>query len=162
LTATPIIWGVLVGVLVTLVSALAPAWRAGRIPPVAAMSAERTFNVEGGAWRLVLPVVITILGVAGLVTGLFARPGETSQWLILAGVGAALLFVGVASLARVIVRPTLAGVSAVLRPIARFISWPFAALTHRPRQTVISNLGRENVARTPRRTSAAAAALMIG
>jgi putative ABC transport system permease protein len=143
-------------------AALAPALRAGRIPPVAAMSAEQTFETPTSAWRLALPVVATLLGLAGVIIGLFVRPGQTAQWLILTGVSAAILFVGVAALARVIVRPVLIAVSAVLRPLARLISWPFAKLFRRPRQKLIGNIARENVARTPRRTAAAAAALMIG
>ena len=66
--------------------------------------------------------MLAVVGVAALVVGLFVRPGKTAQWLVLAGVGAALLFVGVAGLARLIVRPVLAAVSAVLRPIARVLS----------------------------------------
>ncbi len=161
-TATPVVWGLLVGIVVTLVAALTPAFRAGRIPPVAAMSAERTFSVDRGSWRLVIPAVLLVAGAGALVIGLFVRPGHTAQWLVLAGAGAAVLFVGVAGLARLVVRPVLVVVSAVLRPVARIVSWPFAFVFHHARQRIIGQLARDNVIRTPRRTSAAAAALMIG
>ncbi len=162
LTWTPIMWGLVVGILVTLIAALAPAFRAGRIPPVAAMSAERTFSVEGGTWRLLIPAAALLIGIAGLVVGLFARPGQTAQWLVLAGAGAALIFVGVAGLARLVVKPVLTVVSAVLRPLARILSFPFTLVLRRSRQRIVGQLARDNVARTPRRTAAAASALMIG
>ncbi len=162
LTPTPIIAGLVVGIGVTFASAISPAFRAGRIPPVAAMSSEQTFNLDHAGRRLLLAGVAALLGAALLLVGLFERPGDTSFWLPLSGVGAALLFLGVAGLARLVVRPVIAVVSAVLRPIARVISWPFATLFRRARQRIIGQLARDNVGRTPRRTSAAAAALMIG
>ncbi|HEY3833900.1 MAG TPA: FtsX-like permease family protein [Acidimicrobiia bacterium] len=162
LTPTPIIWGFAVGIVVTMAAALTPAFRAGRIPPVAAMSAEHTASAHESKWRLVIPAAFAVIGVVAFIVGLFARPGGTAQWLTLAGVGAALLFVGVAGLARLVVRPVLVGVSAVLRPIARIVSYPFTVGMQRARQRIIGQIARDNTSRTPRRTSAAAAALMIG
>jgi putative ABC transport system permease protein len=162
LTSTPIIWGFAVGIIVTMAAALTPAFRAGRIPPVAAMSAEHTASAQESKWRLAIPAFFAVVGVVAFLIGLFSRPGGTAEWLALAGVGAALLFVGVAGLARLVVRPVLVGVSAVLRPIARFISTPFTVAFKRARQRIVGQIARDNTSRTPRRTSAAAAALMIG
>ena len=80
------------------------------------------------------------------VVGLFVRPGGTVGTLGLAGVGALLIFLGVASLS-----------STVARPVTRLIGWPVAKLFGTP-----GKLAQENAGRAPRRTSATAAALMIG
>ena len=162
LTPTPIIWGFAVGIIVTMAAALTPAFRAGRIPPVAAMSAEHTATAEESKWRLAIPAGFAVAGVVAFLVGLFSRPGSTAEWLALAGLGAALLFVGVAGLARLVVRPVLVAVSAVLRPVARVISYAFTVAFHRARQRIVGQIARDNTSRTPRRTSAAAAALMIG
>ena len=80
------------------------------------------------------------------MVGLFVRPGGTVGLLTLAGVGALLMFLGVASVS-----------STVARPATKAIGWPIAKVFKTP-----GVLARENAGRSPRRTSATAAALMIG
>ena len=135
----------LVGVGITMLSVIVPARRAAKIPPVAAMRPELGFAAMHTR-RLVAGVVITILGVILFVFGLFVRPGGTTGLIGLAGTGALLLFLGVASLS-----------STVAGPITRAIGWPVAKLFKVP-----GALARDNVARSPRRTSSSASALMIG
>jgi len=132
----------LVGTVVTLVAALAPARRAARISPMAALRAPE--GDDGALLRA--PTVIGALvvlagGVAALLTGLLGDGG-----LGLTGVGVGLTFIGVAVLS-----PLVAG------PQARVIGAPFARFRGLP-----GRLGRENAHRNPRRTAATAAALMIG
>ncbi|MGE5209958.1 MAG: FtsX-like permease family protein, partial [Acidobacteriota bacterium] len=98
------------------------------------------------ARRLVAGVVVTVVGVTMFLVGLFLRPGGTPGLIGLAGIGALTLFLGVASLS-----------STVAAPVTRVIGWPIEKLFKVP-----GALARQNVARTPRRTSSSASALMIG
>ena len=96
--------------------------------------------------RLVGGVVATALGAALFLLGLFASLGGTLGTIAFAGLGGILIFVGVASLS-----------STVARPVTRLIGWPVAKVFGTP-----GLLALENAGRSPRRTSASAAALMIG
>jgi len=135
-----------VGVVVTLASCVAPALRATRVPPVAALR-EGVALPESRSSRLAFPValVLTTLGVAAMVVGLFAGLGE-SLALLLVGLGAAVSFLGVALLS-----PKLVG------PIASVVGRPIELLFG-----VTGRLARENTVRQPGRTAVTSAALMIG
>lgn len=140
-----ILMAAIVGVGITMVSVIVPARRASRIPPVAAMRPELGF-VAMRTRRLVGGVIVTVIGVAMFVVGLFARPGGTPGLILFAGGGAVLLFLGVANLS-----------STVATPVTRVIGWPIEKLFKVP-----GALARQNVARAPRRTASSASALMIG
>ena len=140
-----VIIAIIVGVGVTLLSVIVPARRAARIPPVAAMRPELGFEALSTR-RLVLGTIVTVIGAVMFVVGLFVRPGGTVGTLGLGAVGALLIFLGVASLS-----------STVARPMTRLIGAPVAKLLGPP-----GKLAQENAGRAPRRTSATAAALMIG
>ncbi|MBA3288318.1 MAG: ABC transporter permease [Acidimicrobiia bacterium] len=140
-----VVIAVLVGVGITMASVMIPARRAARIPPVAAMRPELGFEALS-ARRLVAGTIVTLVGVAMFVVGLFVRPGGTLGLLLLAGGGALFTFLGVASVS-----------STVARPVTRMIGWPVAKVFRTP-----GVLARENAGRAPRRTSATASALMIG
>jgi putative ABC transport system permease protein len=129
-----------VGTIVTVVSALVPARRAGRVPPVAAMREVAVDRTASSRRRMVVGGVILAAGIGSLVAGL------SGGAIALVGLGALVTFVAVACLA-----PVLA------RPVARVIGAPMAHLAG-----VSGTLGRENAMRTPKRTASTAAALMIG
>jgi putative ABC transport system permease protein len=141
-----ILIAVLVGVGVTLVSALAPALRATRVPPVAALQ-------EGAAlpptrftkFSTAVALVFAALGGGSLAYGIFAG-GAANGRLLFMGLGALLLFVAIAMLAKYIVRPA-----------SRIIGWPLEKLA-----PTSGRLARDNAGRNPSRTAATAAALMIG
>jgi putative ABC transport system permease protein len=135
----------IVGIGITMASVIVPARKASRIPPVAAMRPELGF-VAMQTRRLVGGVIVTVAGLAVFVIGLFLRPGGTPGLIALAGGGALLLFLGVASLS-----------STIASPVTRAIGWPIQKLFKVP-----GALARDNVARAPRRTSSSASALMIG
>ena len=141
-----ILFAFLVGVGITLASVIIPARRAAKIPPVAAMRPELGFEALS-ARRLVGGTIVTArrhrrASSSGCSSGPAAR---SARWS-LAGVGALLIFLGVASVS-----------STVARPVTKLIGWPIGKLFKTP-----GVLARENAGRAPRRTSASAAALMIG
>ena len=129
-----------VGVGVTVVSAISPAWRAVRIPPVAAIVAGSGGQEPSSQRRLLIGGVSALLSIVLLGVGL-ARPA-----IALVGLGAAGIFVGGGMLAPTVARP-MAG--ALGRPLVRVLG-------------ISGRLGRENSMRSPRRTAQSAAALMVG
>lgn len=140
-----IVVAALVGIGITMVSVIVPSRRAAKIPPVAAMRPELGFAAMGSR-RLVAGAVVTVIGVTMFLIGLFLRPGGTPGLIGFAGVGALVLFLGIASLS-----------STVATPVTRVIGWPIEKIFKVP-----GALARQNVARAPRRTSSSASALMIG
>lgn len=145
LTVSPrsIIVSIAVGTLVTVLAAVLPARRATRVAPMAALRdavpeaqpITRRRSLGGG--------IVALVGAVLLGVGLFAN---SSQTLALLGVGALALFIGVAYLAPLLVRPVAGTLG---RPLARLRGVP-------------GRLARENATRSPRRTASTAAALMIG
>ncbi|HUC04077.1 MAG TPA: FtsX-like permease family protein, partial [Acidimicrobiales bacterium] len=129
-----------VGTGVTVVAAISPARRAVRIPPVAAINDMQELTDVSFRRRFAWGASLALSGAAVLGAGLAAAA------VALVGLGAVLLFVGVAMLAPAIAR-RLAGV--VGRPLAGALG-------------VAGRLGRENSMRSPRRTAQTASALMVG
>ncbi len=129
-----------VGIGVTMVSAISPARRAVRIAPVAAVSERQTEAEIPLRRRFVRGGIITLIGVVLLAVGL------TKPAIQFVGLGAVLIFVGVALLAPAVARPMA---SVIGRPLARLLG-------------TSGRLGRENSMRSPRRTAQTASALMVG
>jgi putative ABC transport system permease protein len=140
-----VVIALIVGVGITMASVIVPSRKASRIPPVAAMRPELGFAAMGTR-RLIGGMIVAAIGLTLFLVGLFVRPGGTTGLIALAGGGALLLFLGVASLS-----------STIASPVTRAIGWPIEKLFKVP-----GALARENVARAPRRTSSSASALMIG
>jgi putative ABC transport system permease protein len=139
LTRTVIV-AVVVGVAITMASALLPAVGASRIAPLQAM---REVSVDTGgrsARRLTAGLVVT--GLGAVLVGL----GLLQPEIALVGTGAALVFIGVFVLGPLLAGPTARAVGA---PLARF-------------RGVTGRLARENATRDPTRTARTAAALTIG
>jgi putative ABC transport system permease protein len=132
-----------VGIVVTVVSAVFPAIRASRVPPIAALSGVSTDKSAHSVPRIVSGAVITAIGLVFLLSGLF---GGGDNALPSVGFGAFVIFVGVA-----ILGPVFA------RPLSSLLGWPVRRI-----KGVTGLLARENARRNPARTSATAAALMIG
>lgn len=129
------------GFAVTLVAAIAPAFRATRVAPVQALRDAVPAPVGFSSRRLAGGLAVTTAGIALLLAGL-----SSGAAVVLTGAGAVASFVGITVLA-----PLAA------RPLARVIGFPLTLL---PGRTGV--LARGNTMRDPKRTSAAAAALMIG
>lgn len=136
----------IVGIGVTLLSALAPAMRATRVPPVAALQEGATLPPTRLAkLSTAIGIVIAALGGGSIALGMLSD-GAANGRLMLMGVGAFLLFIAIAMLAKYIVRPA-----------SRVIGWPLERLA-----PTSGRLARDNAGRNPSRTAATAAALMIG
>jgi len=129
-----------VGVGVTVISAVGPARRAVRIAPVAAISERQGESEVSLRRRFAWGSVMALAGAAVLGVGL------TKPAIQLVGIGALLIFVGVARLAPALARPMA---SVLGRPLARLLG-------------MSGRLGRENSMRSPQRTAQTASALMVG
>jgi len=130
----------IVGTLVTVLSALLPARRGGRVSPLAAMLESATEPVGSSRKRLLAGLIIAAVGVLGVVATV---AGASAVFL---GVGMFLIWVGVLTLG-----PVLALVA------AKVIGTPVAKAFK-----VTGKMAQGNSARNPKRTSRAAAPVLIG
>jgi putative ABC transport system permease protein len=135
-----VIVGLVVGTVVTIISAVVPARQAARVPPIAAMRAVALERPINRFRRLGIGGVILALGLLTLFLGLFGDSG-----ISFVGLGALLMLVGV-----FVVSPLFA------RQLARIIGVPLTKF-----RGIVGNLSRENAARNPRRTATTGAAVMI-
>ena len=136
-----------VGILSTLVAALIPALRATRVAPVVALREGAT--IPPGRLARFTPIVAGLaiaFGAFLLINGLVLSEGGAKTRLGQAAFGAVIVFVGVGTFARYLVRP-----------LARMLGAPIEAVS-----AVSGRLARENTVRNPARTASTAAALMIG
>jgi putative ABC transport system permease protein len=140
--STTVVLSILVGVVVTVVSAVVPARRASRVAPVAAMRGD-VGVVAGGLGRRGL-IGLALLVPGALVLGVAVTRAHVS-WPS-AALGAVAAVLGM-----------LVGAPLATRPVVRVIAWPFIVLLG-----AVGRLARENALRVPRRTATTASALMIG
>jgi putative ABC transport system permease protein len=146
-STTTVVIALVAGIGVTLVASLRPALRATRVPPIAAVREGATIPASRFArFRTLGSGILTAVGFAALLFGLFAPHLQTKTILLSMGVGAACIFFGVALLAVRIVPPLVAVLGS---PAAQFGG-------------AAGSLARDNARRNPQRTASTAAALMIG
>ncbi|CAN5430044.1 ABC transporter permease [soil metagenome] len=132
-----------IGTALTLLSALAPALRATRVPPVQGLREGAVLATpKEGRIRAALGALLALLGIALMALGLFGVVGGATMLAF----GAIAVFLGVALLS-----PRLVG------PIAALVGRPLARL-----RGVSGRIAHENTVRNPGRTASTAAALMIG
>jgi putative ABC transport system permease protein len=136
----------IIGIGITLLAGVLPAFRATRIAPINAVR-EGATATGGSASQLSLPfaVVAISLAAAALGVGLFADVATNVRLLLIAG-GSLIGFLGVAA-----VSPRL------VPPLARVLGYPGRKLGGAP-----GTLATQNAIRNPSRTAATAAALMVG
>ena len=120
-----VVVAMLLGVLVTLLASLRPAVRATRVPPIAAVREGATLP-ESRLARFRVPgaLLITAIGFAGLIYGLFGGGLGTTEIIVFMGLGALLIFFGVALFASKLVPHLAVGVS----PVATVFLIAFTAL----------------------------------
>ena len=133
----------LVGTIITLVSALFPARRAATVPPIAAMRDVAVDRTGASKLRVAFGLILLALGAFMLWFGL---NGNSDSGLQIIGGGAFFVFIALA-----VVGPVIA------TPFASVLGWPLQKASR-----ITGRLARENAMRNPRRTSTTASALMIG
>jgi putative ABC transport system permease protein len=142
-----IIVALVIGLGVTLASALVPAVRATRVSPMAALQeAELPESHARGRVFTAVAVLMTVAGVALACLGIFGVVSDSNAAAGVVGLGAVLTLFGVAMFS-----PRL------VRPLASLIGWPLERL-----RGLTGRLARENSVRKPGRTAVTAGALMIG
>jgi putative ABC transport system permease protein len=135
------IWlSLLIGTLVTVVSAVIPARRATKVLPVEALRDATPGAKRPSTVRAAIGVLVTGGGVFAILYGLYGDGGGNP---VLVGIAATLL--GVITLTPLAARPIAAAVGAPLRL-----------------RGITGDLARQNAMRNPRRTASTATALMIG
>jgi len=135
-----------VGILVTLLSAVVPAARATRVPPMAAL--QEGAVLPPSRFARFTPYVaagVAVLGALAIAAGMYG-PGNTTSRLGTIALGAVLVFLAVALVSKYIIRP-----------LAGLLGWPLQKVA-----PVSGRLARDNSVRNPGRTAATASALMIG
>jgi len=140
ISASILINTVIVGLVVTVLSAVLPARRAGKVPPLAAMRATAIETAGPGRVRLFwgLGSMLVGLGIIGAVIG-----GSSNNLL---GFGVLFVFIGT-----IVIGPSIA------RPVALFLGRPAETL-----RGVTGQMARQNAARNPKRTSRTSAPVLIG
>src|SRR6266511_2502170 len=111
-TARTVVASLLTGLLVSVGSAVLPARRASKVPPIAALRDLAHDRSGLSRRRVVIGVAVTAAGAASLLLGLLS---QSERALPAVGLGAAVIFLGVAVLGPVIARPVslMIGVSLV-------------------------------------------------
>jgi putative ABC transport system permease protein len=138
-----VVLALVLGLVVTLTAALVPAIRATRVPPLAALRDVALDRSGASKIRIGLGIVALAFGAFSLSA---AWTDGSSDALPTVGLGALLVIVGA-----IVVGPVLAG------PSIRTIGAPLPSL-----KGITGKLATENAARSPKRTSATASALVIG
>ena len=142
-----VVVSMLLGTIVTLIASIAPALKATKVPPIAAVREGATLPPGRFApYRTAVAISVVGISLALLGYGLFVHGVATGPRLVSLAVGMLGLFVGVALTA-----------SKLARPLASALGRPFARIGG-----VSGSLARENTMRNPARTASTAAALMIG
>ncbi len=139
-----LILAAVVGIGVTVLSALGPAKRAATIAPVAAMRSDSAPSSRSLRRSFVIGISFIALAIPFAIASLNISADETQQRAGVLGASAVLAIIGT-----VLITPTLADL---------LFGWIRGAY----RTSGVSKLAVENARRNPRRTSATASALSIG
>ena len=131
---------VLVGTIITTLSAILPALRSGRVPPLAAIRETALDVVTGMTRRMIIGLVFMILGVVALVASI------NGAEVIFLGLGVLAVFAGVLVLG-----------PAISKPVAMLLGKPVARL-----RGITGAMSQQNAARNPKRTARTAAPVLIG
>jgi len=131
---------VLVGAVITTLSAILPALRSGRVPPLAALRETALDTVTGLGRRVRIGILFLVVGAVGLLA---AANGARVLFL---GLGVLAVFAGVLVLG-----------PAISRPVAMSLGKPISKI-----RGVTGAMSQQNAARNPKRTARTAAPVLIG
>lgn len=143
-TGGAVVAALVTGLVVTVASALVPAWRATRVPPLAALRDVSQDASGRSIVRLVIGVVLLAVAAVAALPALGDDPDTSTAQLV--GLSVLALLIGL-----IVLGPVIA------RPFALALGWILPKI-----KGSTGRLARENAARNPRRTASTAAALMIG
>ncbi len=138
-TGGSLVTAVVVGLIVTMVGGVVPAWRASRVAPLAALREVEVDTAASSRWRAIVGVLVAATGATVLLVS--SGPDQLPR----AGLGAVVLVVGVLLLGPV-----------VARPVGNLLGAPLGL------RGVSGDLARRNAVRNPKRTASTAAALLVG
>lgn len=139
-----VIAALVIGIKVTTVAALLPAWRTGRIAPVAAMgSAHLPASAKSLVVRNVIGSIISAIGIGLVVLGV-SSGGDNGRMTI--GAGAFFMLIGMIVLLPLLSKPVIGAVRPLLQAVFG----------------IPGKLASQNAVRNPRRTAVTAASLAIG
>ena len=144
ITAGTAAFAIIVGLGITAASAVLPAIRATRVPPIAALRDVAIDSSGQSRIRGAVAILLLVLGFVLVVPAFGSDP--TTDQLPRIGIGMALVVVAI-----LVLGPLLA------RPLSRLVGSPLPVI-----KGVTGRLARENAMRSPRRTASTAAALIIG
>lgn len=146
LSVSAVVVPIVVGALVTVLSAWAPARRAGRVEPVEAMRSSESAAPQPLVARTVMGGLLLAAGAGFLAWGVMWDDGSTSRRALLIGAAAVFVIVGLFLAGPALSLP-------VVPVLGRVIGAPFGS---------VGSLAATNSKRNPRRASATAFALMLG
>jgi len=135
-----IVLTLVVGTIVTVLSAIMPALRTGRVSPLAAMRESEVESVGSSRKRILSGLIVAGVGGVGIIATL---AGAST---ILLGLGVSLVWTGVLILGPVL---SLVAAKVIGTPIARMFK-------------VTGKMAQGNASRNPKRTARAAAPVLIG
>ncbi|MFH0412279.1 ABC transporter permease [Corynebacterium sp. L4756] len=146
LTPSAVLVPMILGTIVTVISAWAPARRAGSVEPVEAMRTTESAAGSSLKVRTIIGTLMLLVGAAFAIWGAVWTDGSTGSRASLVGVGALLVVVGFFLAGPALSLP-------IVPAFGRLIGAPFGA---------VGSLAATNSKRNPRRTSATAFALTLG
>ncbi len=135
-----IVQTVSIGTLITILSAILPALRSGRVPPLAAFQDTALDTVQKLTRRVAIGLVLIIAGAVALIASI------NGASVTILGLGVLGVFAGV-----LVLGPALS------KPIAMLLGKPVAML-----RGVTGAMSQQNAARNPKRTARTAAPVLIG
>lgn len=138
--SSPFVITIVVGTFVTLVCAVAPAIRSGRVPPLAAMRDVSIDRAAVSLTRKVIGGLALVIGVAAVAQGL---RGGAAEWL---GVGVAGFYVALIALGPFVASPISKAATPVLGAA----------------RGAAGTMAGRNAARNPKRTAITAGAVAVG
>ena len=146
LTPASVLTALVLGTIVTVISAWAPARRAGEVKPVEAMRNMESTTVKSMMGRTITGGIVLVLGIALAIVGAMMTEASTPTRSILVGIGALFVIVGTFFFSPALSMPVVGGLGKVLGA-------PFGS---------VGRLAATNSKRNPRRTATTAFALTLG
>jgi putative ABC transport system permease protein len=135
----------IVGLIATIVGALRPAIKAGRIPPIQAVLSQHNVQPLRLGRRIVTGTVMILLGLTGVF--ILASSSSTPPGVALAGMlGVIFLFTGVIRIG-----------PAIVPPLVRLLAWPLRKFA-----PIEARLSADSAKANPVRTASTSSGLMIG